>query len=63
MNDTLKEIVETQKAIIDIQAEVIGDLFLFLSERVPADELDRLPAVEKINLAASLRADISRLRR
>jgi len=54
----LVKIVETQSQIIRLQSEAINDLFKLLAQHVSADELDRHPSVENINLAAALRAEI-----
>lgn len=52
------EIVEKQNAIIRIQSDVIDELFLLLMQHVTADEVDRLPCVERINEAARIRREI-----
>ena len=52
------EIVEKQNAIIRIQRDVIDELFLLLMQYVSADEVDRLPCVERINEAARIRREI-----
>lgn len=55
------EIVEKQNAIIriqSIQSDVIDELFLLLMQHVSADEVDRLPCVERINEAARIRREI-----
>lgn len=52
------EIVEKQNAIIRIQSDVIDELFLLLMQHVSADEVDRLPCVERINEAARIRREI-----
>ena len=49
------EIIETQNTIIKLQSDVINELFSVLSQYLQAEELDSLPAVEKINAAARLR--------
>ena len=54
----LAELVDRQNSIIHIQASVINDLFLLLMEYISVEEADRLPVVDKINLAASLRTKI-----
>lgn len=51
------ELFERQSEVIRIQSEVIDDLFRLLSQHLEAEELDNLPVVEKINRAASLRAE------
>ena len=61
MGDAIREIklelFESQSEIIRIQSEVIDDLFRLLSMHMEAEELDNVPVVEKINRAASLRAE------
>lgn len=52
------EIVEKQNAIIRIQSDVIDELFLLLMQHVSADEVDRLPCVERINEATRIRREI-----
>lgn len=52
------EIVERQNAIIRIQSGVIDDLFVLLMQHISAEEADRLPVLDKINQAASLREEI-----
>lgn len=52
------EIIEKQNAIIRIQSDVIDELFLLLMQHVSADEVDRLPCVERINEAARIRREI-----
>lgn len=60
MNNPL-EIVETQNTIIQLQSQVIGDLFSLLMQHITAEEADALPVVAKINQAAELRAGINNL--
>ncbi len=55
---TITEIVSTQEQIIRLQSEVIDGLFATLSQHISAQELDGLPEIDKINLAAGLRRDI-----
>jgi len=52
------QVVDTQNEIIRLQAEVIRDLFSTLGQYMCAEELDAMPAVKKINLAAELKAKI-----
>jgi len=57
---TLKTLIDTidrQEKIIDLQKDVINDLFQLLSMHISADELDSLDAVKKINFVAQLRED------
>ncbi len=51
------EIFKSQDEIIRIQSEVINELFQLLAMHMEAEELDRLPAVAKINRAAMLREE------
>lgn len=44
--------------ITRLQAEVINDLFKLLGQHVAADELDGLPAAEKVHEVARIRAEI-----
>ncbi len=55
---TITEIVTTQESIIRLQSEVIDGLFAILSQHISAQELDALPEIDKINLAAGLKRDI-----
>ena len=52
--NNLAEIVENQNVIIPIQSGVIKDLFNLLSQYMTAEEMDTLPQVDKINIAARL---------
>lgn len=52
--NNLAEIVENQNVIISIQSGVIKDLFNLLSQYMTAEEMDTLPQVDKINIAARL---------
>ena len=52
--NNLAEIVENQNVIISIQSGVIKDLFNLLSQYMTAEEMDALPQVDKINIAARL---------
>lgn len=54
------EVVETQSTIISLQSQIIDQLFRDLSQHLTVEELDRLPVLNKINVAARLRADILR---
>ena len=55
---SLNEIVDRQSKIISMQSEIINDLFQLLGQHLAADELDNLPAVRKINMAAAIREEI-----
>ena len=57
---TLTEITEIQNTIIKMQADVIKDLFILLSEHISTAELDTLKEVVKINRIAELRAEIDK---
>lgn len=57
-NEYTLEVVEKQNAVIRLQSSVIDDLFLLLMQHISADEVDRLPCVEKINEAARIRREI-----
>ncbi len=54
------EIIEKQNDIIRIQSGVIDELFRLLLQHISAAEADRLPVLQRMNLAASLRADLSK---
>ena len=43
--------------IIELQEQVIDELFSLLGQHMAAEELDALPEVKKINRAAMLRAE------
>lgn len=62
MNDAIKEIkleiFESQSEIIRLQSDVIDELFRLLLQHVTAEELDRLPVLEKMNRAATIRAEL-----
>lgn len=55
--NNLSEVVERQSVIISIQSGVINDLFQLLSQHISADELDALPVVARINVAADMRME------
>lgn len=55
---SLCEVVEKQDQIIRIQSGVINDLLALLMQHITVEEADGLPLVEKINLAADLRASL-----
>lgn len=44
-----------QGEIIDLQKEVIDELFGLLRQHIAAEEMDSLPCVEKINKAAEIK--------
>ena len=52
------EIIEKQNRIIQIQADVINDLYGLLMQHITVEEAEALPAVAKINLAAEIRSTI-----
>ena len=52
------EIIEKQNRIIQIQADVINDLYGLLMQHITVEEAEALPAVAKINLAANIRNTI-----
>lgn len=56
---SISEIVDKQNMVISIQSEIINELFQLLGQHIAPDELDQLPQVQKINLAAEIREDIS----
>ena len=56
--DNLVGIVDLQNEIIRIQSNVIDELFRLLSQHIAAEELDNLPAIAEINLAAQIKAEI-----
>ncbi len=60
MAHDLVEAIEKQNAIIQMQSGIINELFLLLMQHISADEADALPAVKRINEAASLRQWIDR---
>lgn len=52
------EIIDEQNTIIKIQSDTINELFALLMQHITAEEADKLPVVEKINLAARIRERI-----
>jgi hypothetical protein len=56
--DNLVGIVDLQNEIIRIQSNVIDELFRLLSQHIAAEELDNLPVIAEINLAAQIKAEI-----
>lgn len=55
----LLETVEKQNAIIRIQSDVIDELFCLLMQHISVEEVDRLPVIDKINQATTLRRSVS----
>lgn len=51
------ELFENQNKIIRLQSEAIDELFRLLAQHVEAEELDHLSVIDKINEAATLRAE------
>ena len=49
--------VEALTEVTKIQADVIRELFTLLSQHLSVEELDALPCVQKINLAAAIKAE------
>ena len=58
MSKNTAEIIEKQNRIIQIQADVINDLYGLLMQHITVEEAEALPAVAKINLAANIRSTI-----
>lgn len=52
------EIIDEQNTIIKIQSDTINELFALLMQHITAEEADKLPVIEKINLAARIRERI-----
>lgn len=57
LNEISFRLFESQAEIIRLQSEAIIDLFGIVSQLLPAEELDSLPAIQKINEAAAIRAE------
>lgn len=64
ISDAIKEIklevFTSQSEIIRLQSEVIDELFRLLAMHLEAEELDRLPCIEKINRAAAIRTELNK---
>ena len=58
IQDIKLELFENQSEIIRLQSEVIDELYRLLAQHMEADELDHIPAVNKINQAAALRSEL-----
>jgi len=63
MKDDIREHIEariiiTQSEIIRLQKDAIDELYSLLSQHLAADELGRLPCVEKMDKATSLNDEI-----
>lgn len=54
----LSDTVWKYERIVELQKQVIDELFLELLRRVTSEELDKLPCVAKINAAAAIRAEV-----
>lgn len=52
--NNLAEVVENQNTVISIQSGIIKDLFDLLSQYMTVEEMDALPQVDKISIAARL---------
>lgn len=50
------EQVATLTTITHMQADVIDELFILLSQHITAEELDNLPVIGKINEIAKLKS-------
>ena len=61
--DRALKTVETQAAIISLLSHTVDDLFKMLLQHISAKEADCLPALKKINEAATLKADMERTER
>lgn len=61
MPETLQEVklelVEALSQIIEIQEECIDELFRLLAQHMEAEELNKLPILDRINEAAMIRAE------
>ena len=55
---SINEIVDRQSEIISMQSDIINELFQLIGQHIAPGELDSLPQVQKINLAAEIREDI-----
>lgn len=53
--ENIMHLVSKYSEIIDLQSDVIDDLFSLLMQHISAKELDCLDCVRKINKAAALR--------
>jgi len=51
------ELYEAQNEIIRLQSECIDELFRLLAIHIESEELSNIPAVNKINKAAMIRAE------
>lgn len=56
--NNLMEVMGRYGEIIDLQKQVIDELFSLLCQHLTVQEMDNLPCVEKINKAAAIRAEI-----
>lgn len=52
------ETIQGQAEIIKLQSEVVNDLFHLLMMYMEVEEIEHLPAIEKIKRAAMLRAEL-----
>ena len=59
MFDYEVETVERLSEIIKLQSEAIDELFKLLAQHISAMELDRLDAIDKIDQAAQIRAELN----
>lgn len=54
----LVRVVESLTQVISIQSGAIDELFKLLAQHMGADEMDRLPCVERLNEAARIRRNL-----
>lgn len=53
----LYEVFQSYSTIIDLQKDIIDDLFILLMRYASVEEIDNHPCIEKINLVANLRKE------
>ena len=59
IEDALIQLIDAQEEIIRLQSEAIHELTMTLAQHLCAEELDSMPVIEKINMAAQLRVENS----
>ena len=58
---TVTEMVGAQNRIISLQSEIIDGLYVLLAQHLSTEDIENIPEVGKIGVAAQLRADLEGL--
>ena len=58
MQSSTLEVVQKQCDIIQIQSEIIGEMYMLLQQHIQTDELEKLPCVGRMNLTREMKRTI-----